>query len=659
MRIEKILLVVLLLTAISVNAQKIPQNKLNAFFKEAYKKINENKNVPQNINNASLPNAIQTGVFQNINKFKNIKPINKSNSRFDTLFIGLIPNDSLIVTGTFFHDGPVFVIGNGILRFKHANATILGDLCVWGDNALVTADSSTLYFPQQYFYQRSLIIAGKGKVIYRNTTLDHSGLSHNLVLTDSAKMEMHNVTNIGFTTCGVYKNPELYIDGINEAGEFIITDKAKLTFKNAHTILLWHHFPKISVVNYYFPKGDTVYSYVFNSTTPGISGIDYSIDVDTSYAIMWGMMPTTGSDITISDSKIRAIGLWFEGSDSLDVNGLVDNSTYTNFVANLSDRNLHLINSSVQTWSLYPMGNTKLNVTGCILGEVGTENHSQLQSSNIFVDGSGGYWWATDTTFMLAGYSTAVNAIRSSRNSIFLFAYSTLSSGVASSLDNSILMILQSQLPEEPQILDASCAWLAYIGKPSSSFVDTIVPIHGSAWIDKTPVSLLMDFNYYSLYYQKNGDMTWLPIVEKVKTEKRDEVLANWNTYGLTSGAYNLKLILCDNTVDSNKIEAVKSINLLPGFLSVKENNNNIFNCTIFPNPLTNRAEASFYLNKKSNMSFSVVDVLGKIAFEKTYSFEKGTNTIEIDGSKLSKGLYYCIMKTENYCEVKKIIIIS
>ncbi|MDD5571650.1 MAG: T9SS type A sorting domain-containing protein [Bacteroidales bacterium] len=656
MKTEKILIFVLLFVAISVNAQKIPQKKLNDFFKEAYEKINENKNIPQNINGAPTSNELQTAAFQNINKFRNIKPLKKNNTRSDTLFVGIPPTDSLIVTGNFFHDGPIFVYDKGILRFKNANATILGDLWVWGDSALVTADSSTLYFPQQYFYQRSLIIAGKGKVIYRNTTLDHSGLSHNLLLTDSAKMEMHNVTNVGFTTCGTYLNPELYIDGINEAGEFIITDKAKLTFKNAHTILLWHHFPKTSVVNYSFPKGDTVYSYVFNNTTPGISGIDYDVDVDTSYAVMWGMMPTTGSDITISNSKIRSIGLWFEGNDSLDVNGLVDNSTYANFVANLSDRNMHLINSSVQTWSLYPMDSTKLNVTGCILGEIGTEHHSQLQSSNIFVDGSGGYWWSTDTTFMLAGYSTAVNAIRSSRNSIFLFAYSTLNSGVASSLDNSILMVIQSQLPEEPQLFDASCVWFEYIGKPSSSFVDTIIPIHGSAWIDKTPVSLLMDFNYYSLYYQKPGDATWYAIAEKVKTEKRDEVLANWDTHGFTPGAYILKLILCDNTVDSNKAEAVKSINLLPGILSVNEKNTNTFNCEIIPNPINDRAEVSFYLNEKTDMNLLIVDALGKIVIEKTYGLDKGNSVIEIDSSNLSKGLYYCILKSGSFCEVKKIV---
>jgi hypothetical protein len=454
MQTKKLVLIALLLVATTLNAQKIPQVKLNEFFKEASERINANDNhqIPHQIKSLE---ALQSGVLQNIKKCKDIQQIQPGHTRSsDTLFIGIPPIDSLTITGTFFHDGPIFVYGNGILRFKNATATILGDLWVWGDKALVTADSSTLYFPQQYFYQRSLIIAGNAKVIYRNTTVDHSGLSHNLLLTDSASMEMYNVKNIGFTTWGLYRSPEIYIDGINEAGEFVITDDAKLTFKNAKTILLWHHFPKNSVVNYAFPKGDTVKSYNFNSSTPGISGVGYNINVQNSYNIMWGMMPTTGSDITISNSKIRAIGLWFEGDYSIDVNGLVDNSTYSDFTANLTDRSIHLIKSTVQTWSLYPMKSTKLNVTGCILGEIGTEHHSQLQSFQIYVDGSGGYWWATDTSFIIAGFSSAVNDIRSSWNAIFLFAYSTLNNGVASALDNSILMIVQSQLPEEPKMYD-------------------------------------------------------------------------------------------------------------------------------------------------------------------------------------------------------------
>jgi len=373
---------------------------------------------------------------------------------------------------------------------------------------------------------------------------------------------------------------------------------------------------------------------------------------------MWGLMPAKGSDVTISNSKIRSVGLWFEGKDSINVNGFVDNSTYSNFTANLADRNLHFINTSVQTWSVYAFDTVNLNITGCILGEIGIMGRSKAQTNDIYVDGSGGYWWGTDTTLMIGAFSTAVNDVRSDRNAIFLFGYSTLNSGVASALSNSILMIVQSQLPQDPIPLDKSCVWYAYIGKPASSSVDTIVPVIGSAWIDKTPTSLLMDFAYYQMFYQKSGDTVWHQANKKSFIEKRNDTLVAWNTHGLMAGAYNLKLILCDNTNDSNKVEAVKSINLLPAILNnIEEQTLSTFNSSVFPNPSHENAIVSFNLQNKSEVIFSIVDVYGRKISCISRSCERGVNSIKIDNTNLSKGIYYYRIQTENNSESGKFIV--
>ena len=599
-----------------------------------------------------------SGAFGILEKMKDLRmpEITERSTQSDTLFIGIPPYDSLIITGTFSHTGPVMVIGNGILRFKNASATIVGDLYVWGDHALVTADSSYLYFPQQYFYQRSLVIAGKGKVVYRNTTLDHGGLSHNLVLTDSARIEFNRVTNIGFTTCGMNKASEFDADRINQAGEFVILDHSRLNFSHAKTILLWYHVPDSAVFHYSFPSGDSVQSYILNNTTPGISGIDYSVHVDTSTDIMWALMPANGSDVSISDSKIRSIGLWFLGHDTVTVSGLVDQSEYTDFTANLNDRSLHLANTSVQTWSLYPMDTVNLNVTGCIVGEIGSEAHCSVITTDAIVDGSGGYWWSTDQTFMAGVNCMAENAIRSSRNSIFIFAYSSLNQGEASALDNSILMIVQSQLPDLPVLYDGSCIWYSFIGKPATALVDTIVPIYGSAWIDKTPVSPLMDFGWFRMYWQKSGDSVWHPIGEKNYSEKRDEVLAAWNTHDLDPGLYYVKLVLTDNTADSNQNEAVKGITLLPGIFGVEEIGSTGFNVSIFPDPVTENSVVKFFLPHGERVGISVTDVNGKIIFRTEKQFPAGNQQFAIGNLGLPPGCYSCILKSHDRSGVRKFV---
>ena len=286
-----------------VFAQKIQTNDLNCFFQNVYQKVNQNIEPGKSLYNNNS-NQIKSGAFQNISKyFKSINLKYSNNRSSDTLFVGVAPNDSLIISGTYFHNGPILVLPGGVLRFKNANATIIGDVYLF-NNSLLAADSSYLYFPQQFFYQRSLVLTGNSKVQYRNTTLDHSGLSHNILLTDSSSIDMFNVTNVGFTTWGLYKKTTVNINKINEAGEFVTTENTSLTFKNAKTILLWHQIPKTGVVNYSFGNGDTVKHYVFNTSQPGIVGIQYKINVDSCNNVMWGLMPAKGSDVTIyTDSK--------------------------------------------------------------------------------------------------------------------------------------------------------------------------------------------------------------------------------------------------------------------------------------------------------------------------------------------------------------------
>jgi hypothetical protein len=638
--------------------QEIPKNEIRQFFSKATQnRINGHELSPV-INRQRTDTNHLSGVFGIIRKLKELRTlkIQKNPASGDTLIIGIPPYDSLIITGTYIHNGPVMVLGNGVLRFRTANATIVGDLYVWGDHALVTADSSYLYFPQQYFYQRSLVIAGKGKVIYRNTTLDHSGLSHNLVLTDSAKIELNNITNIGFTTCGMNKTSEVDINGINQAGEFIAQEQSKLNFSHAKTILLWYQVPGSASFHYSFPNGDTIQSYYFDNTTPGISGIDYSVRVDTSTDVMWALMPVTGSDISISDSKIRSIGLWFLGHDTIPVNGLVDNSEYVDYTANLSDRNLHLSNSSVLTWSLYPMDTVNLNVTGCIVGEIGSEANCRVVTTDAFVDGSGGYWWATGNTLMVGENCMAENAIRSTQSAFFIFAYSTLNQGEASAMGNSIMMIVQSQLPDLPVLYDGSCIWYSQVGNQNSAFVDTLVPISGSAWIDKTPSSQLMDFGWYRMYWQKPGDTSWHAIGGKQYTEKRDEILANWDTHGLAPGLYYLKLVLTDNTPDSNQTEAVNAINVLPTLFGIKEIGSTEFNVRIFPDPVTDHSIISFFLPAEEQLEISISDLNGKIIFRTTKQFIEGKNVFPIGNLNLVDGSYSCILKSRDHYEVARFI---
>jgi hypothetical protein len=621
----------------NASAQQIPvsfpQKEINKFNAEALQRVKAGATTPINFAYSNEVFSSPGSVFYNLKYMPQMK-INSSEklSTFinsDTLFIG----DTTVITGEWLQSGTIVIYGNGRLHFNKASATILGDIYLLND-AVLQADSSTLYIPQAYFYQRAVVATGGSRVIYRHTTVDHSNLSHSIVLVDSARLELIDVTNHGFTTNGIYHNSSVYVDGTNQAGEYVIVDESALEFHNANTVLLWHQFPETAVVDFNFPANDTVGDYLFNSSVPGVMGIGYSILLDNCTDVMWGMMPATGSDITITGSEIRAIGLWFMGSDTVNVKGLVNNSYYEDFHTPLDDRNLRLIGCDVTTWSIYPMDQSVVNLSGCIVGEVGPGKRSILLGSQFFCDGSGGYVWTSDTAFMLAGYSYTSGYVRSQANSILMYAYSSVSGGYLSALHNSIIMAIQCTLPEEPRAYDKGVAWYALIEGPSEAYAGENVIVIGSAWIDKTAISELMDFGSYRLYYQEAESLYWTEIPVDSLNEKRKETLGIWNTGGLNPGQYLLKMILTDDL--GNSVEAVKTFSLQPSFGINEMANPSVL---LFPNPAEDMVTIRIP-EFPEHLTIRITDISGRICYEKEIPAGNNQSEMKISVDVLEMGVY-------------------
>jgi hypothetical protein len=637
-----------LLIPYSLNAQKEKICFPKTIFPELTKtSLSGNHTIHKNIaeKNQQVPGAFQ--LMCKMNDLKCIK-IPSDLKSTDTL---IVTSDQTI-TGDYVQNGPIFIAANATLTIINANVTVLGDIYLFGHNAQLIVDSSTIYSPQQYFYQRTLGVTQNGKVQIHNSTLDFSGLSHNVFATDSANIEMINVTKNGWATNGFWGSAKFYMDNCNQAGEYIIAGNIDLKFKNTKTILLWYQFPDTAVINYSFPNPDTVNNFLFNNSVPGIDGIEYNVEVDTCYGVMWAIMPTTNSDVILTNSIIRAIGVWFEGNDTLDVNGLVNNSTYSDFTAPLADRHLQLINSEVQTWSLYPMMGTNLTITGCIVGEVGAMGHSRVTGQNFFVDGSGGYFWSSDTTITVAGFTNTSSYVRSEKSGIFIYAYSSIVNGYPSALGTSVIIVMQSNVPQAPIAYDGSAAWYGFIEQPFDTYVDTSAAITGSAWIERGPASNLMEFHSYHMYYQKAGEIMWTEIMCDSLNPKYDDTLAVWNTTGLAAGQYNVKLIIRDTW--GNAAEGVKTVNVLPQIFGVSENpeENNFI---LFPNP----AEDNLTLEVKGlgncSACFSLYNMQGQCILQNDNIELFDGALIRIPLSSLSKGTYTILLKYNGKQILKKI----
>ena len=558
----------------------------------------------------------------------------------DTLIVGAAPYDTVTITGTLTHNGPIWVVLNGVLIIKNANLTNLGDLDVLNDGKVII-DSSTVSFPQAYFYQRSLIVVNKGNVNISNSTLAYGGFSHNCSVQDTGTLTLTNVTQPDWMTTGMGSHATININHTNQVGEIIIADYVNLNVKNATNCLLWHQIPDTAIVNWSFGKHDTAYGYVFNKSQAGLKGIEYNVHADSVYKVMWALMPCSGSTINITNSKIRSIGLWFnKPKDSVLVSGITDNATYSgSFTAPLSDRTLTFNNCTVQTWSFYVFYKSIINVTGCIAGEIGTENGSKMYGNNYLVDGSGGYHWTSDTSFITAGNATVNSYVRSEKNGFFIFAYGTVGgAGAAEAIDNALLIVVQSSLPADPTAIAGGCAWFDNINQTGNLFADSIAPINGSAWIHRGPTSNWMYFKNWQLFYQSVDSTKWIPVTGIDTVPVSNSLLANWNTHSLASGVYNLDLRITDSW--GNQVDAIRNVTLLPLILGINELKVESEKLKVYPNPSDN-GKFSVVINNYElgmNNTIDVYNVLGEKACPK---FVIRNSKFVIDLSSQPSGVYF------------------
>ncbi|MBS1763414.1 MAG: T9SS type A sorting domain-containing protein [Bacteroidetes bacterium] len=613
-----LILFALLITETLYAQRTIPQEKIQSMLSQLHEMKKSNFEAAATVQKES---DFRNSPFQLLDKYNQLQQplsVQKSGGNttmsVDTIVVGAVPNDTLVISGLFTHTGLIFVMNDGVLIFKNAQVIDTGDVYVVGNGKLF-ADSTNFFFPQEYIYQRSLMFLQNSAAIFNHCNFNFSGMSHNLILGDSANVVMNNIHQNDFTTCGLWGPSSLHINQCNLTGEYIMMSGSQASFTNCDTLLLWYNFPDSSVIDYSFPQGDTVYNYTFNNTIPGINGINYSVEVDSCHTVWWGIMPVNGSDVTISNSNLRTVGVWFQKGDTALAQGIFNNSNYINYVTPLSDRNLHLINSYVQTWSLYVFDSSQIVIDSCQLGEVGCQQKSSAITSNFLLDGSGGYFWATDTSFIFASGVTIYTLPRSERNGIFLLAYSWVPFLMPQAIGQSVMICVQNNLSQDPIPFDGAVAWLQNIASPDTALVQSVAAITGDAWIDQGPAGSWMDFQSYSVSYQLMGDTIWHNIVADSLNEVRHSNLALWNTNGLAAGDYMLRLVIKNNLGDS--IEAKKPIYLRLSPVAVSELANN-YQVRVFPNPTV--SVINFEINtvsaEKNLKEISIKNILGKTVFE-------------------------------------------
>lgn len=90
-----------------------------------------------------------------------------------------------------------------------------------------------------------------------------------------------------------------------------------------------------------------------------------------------------------------------------------------------------------------------------------------------------------------------------------------------------------------------------------------------------------------------------------------------------------------------------------------KVTNEYINSFVLYPNPASENTTIAFDIAEKNKVSVSVYDVLGNLVsiVSQDNEFEKGNNTISLNTSNLSSGIYYISLEVNGAKETKKLVI--
>ena len=79
-------------------------------------------------------------------------------------------------------------------------------------------------------------------------------------------------------------------------------------------------------------------------------------------------------------------------------------------------------------------------------------------------------------------------------------------------------------------------------------------------------------------------------------------------------------------------------------------------NIMFYPNPVIDQLQINYESIKAGNVRVEIIDVQGRILYQKTIISQSGTNHALIPVSQLSNGIYVCRLQSDNKIEIIKFL---
>ena len=470
-------------------------------------------------------------------------------------------NETRIISGPYTHAGDIIVLNHGTLVLDHAEFTLRGNIHVYNAGAL-RVSGGRLLIAQQFAYEYGSEVTDSGRIELDSASADFNGASSSIYVGGSAQLLVTNSTlRNGFATVVPVVRAQVTYSRSDFSSEFVNFDSCRVALANCDTTLLWLHFPQSSTADLALPAPDTtILHWELNDSTPGTSGIGYSLTLDTIASVLWGCFPMPGSDVTFRDSRLRTTGLIIPGGDSITFSGLLNNQHHADYTLPLADRTYRLINTDLATWNLYPSDSVRLVLNSCVFGELLTAGRARADMQSSICDGSGGYIGSEGTSTLFFLSSLVTTQVVSRDRSLMFGGLSTVLYGAVTSTEASTMLLLFCATDQEPRARDTSLLYVCDYRIPSGAAADETLAIFGTVDIRPGPHNPVDFASYRFSWASVDSQTTWHPIGTTHTESVVNDTLELWNTHDLAAGTYILKITLCNSNGDS--LEPLRAVYL-------------------------------------------------------------------------------------------------
>jgi hypothetical protein len=355
----------------------------------------------------------------------------------------------------------------------------------------------------------------------------------------------------------------LTLENVNIGGDIVFYDSPTMRFVDTVGVMPWLFFDSGAVVDYQFPAGfpsnpSAPVTITFDNSLAGVSGIPWSITMENCTYVAWGINPYPGSDVTVRNSELAMVLFRFVGPGQAQLQGIMQNdSYYDDLTVPIADRLLRLLNTSVTWWKVDVIEGYDLTADSIIFSEMMVKDDSRALLTNSICEGQTIHLGALHDAFVdfrdgevWSYVSVWDNATMVLRNSVVDFRkgqYRYQTRNIAH--NNARLYCLNTifgyeidPAESEPEAADSGLAMVLNLDGPAAVEPGQTADIRGSAWIKTGPLSPVV-FNSYVLEVSPEGLAQWETIRSSV-SEVKQGILGTWQTSGLPSGRYRLRLTL-------------------------------------------------------------------------------------------------------------------